>query len=566
MKKTIVIVIIILFIGSISLTAISSLNIEANNSNNLKINNSRFNSDEGFVEIGFISVEGVSCKTDGTDGPLGEWPNFTPIGFITAPHPDYPEYQTHLYGDWGGIVGEEFIFLQDDKIKLLYHSYHETYMTEHQHQEEVLTDWTLGYDPETKIKYTPLAKPGGPNPGPAWDHTDTPGYIQHPITGEHLLYNTVRPGTKYLHPEWEDLPGWEGAIQVATSQTPPAIGIPFEQTYENILIAEYWWEQGWNQNGVIRGGLSEPTPVWLPHLGTEGRVRIFYRGLHGTPSSYWNWRISYADSEDGKTNWTKNPVPTFDPSDPNNPAYQWTLPYPDGFSFRGAWQAHCTGDERADGVHMVMTVSNQNYAGFGHLAYYWSPDWGDTWIGHPDNPIIAPGQFQKGVPATGFQRTPTLLIDEEYGRYILAYNAGHDINEKWKRRTYLATAQRPINQPPESPIITGPTNGNPEIIYDYDFSNCVDPNSDDMTYHVEWGDGEVDEGYVESGEDFTLSHNWSEDGDYIIKAQLIDVYGAEGNWTTFDVSIPRSRIFQLYLFEVFFTRILERLSILSQFL
>ena len=87
--------------------------------------------------------------------------------------------------------------------------------------------------------------------------------------------------------------------------------------------------------------------------------------------------------------------------------------------------------------------SNQNYAVYGHIAYYWSPDWGDTWIGHPDNPIIAPGQFPDGVPAYGFQRTPTLVIDEAHGRYIIAYNAGHDITQKWKRRTYLATASRP---------------------------------------------------------------------------------------------------------------------------
>jgi hypothetical protein len=402
-------------------------------------------------------------RNNNTTGPLGEWPDFTPIGFITAPHPDYPQYQTHLYGDWGGIVGEEFIFLQNSLIKLLYHSYHETYLTERPHELSILDNWTLGYDPITKIKYTPLIQPGGPIPGPAWDHTDTPGYIQHPITGEHLLYNTVRPGTKYLHPEWDGLPGWEGAIQVATSITPPTIGVPFNQTYENMLVPEYWWEEGWNQNGEIKGGLSEPTPVWVPHLGTNGKIRLFYRGLHGSPGSYWNWRISYADSEDGKTGWIKNTIPTFDPSDPNNPAYQWTLPYPEGFSFRGAWQAHCKGDIFADGVHMVMTVSNQNYAGFGHIAYYWSPDWGDTWIGHPDNPIIAPGQFPDGVPAQGFQRTPTLLIDEEYGRYILGYNAGHDINQKWKRRTYIATAPRPSFSQPLLPgwnLITIPVGKN----------------------------------------------------------------------------------------------------------
>ncbi|UCF12930.1 MAG: hypothetical protein JSW06_01400 [Thermoplasmatales archaeon] len=494
-----------------------------------------------FVGVGFNLTEGGSNKIYGANGPLGEWPDFTPIGFITAPHPDNPGYQTHLYGDWGGIVGEEFLFLQNGKIKLLYHSYHDTYMTEHPHQEEVLHDWILGYDPITKIKYTPLAKPGGLNPGPAWEHTDTPGYIQHPITGEHLLYNTVRPGTKYLHPEWEGLPGWEGAIQVATSETSPAIGVPFEQTYENMLVAEYWWEQGWNQNGVIKGGLSEPTPVWVPHLGTQGIIRLFYRGLNGSPGSYWNWRISYADSENGKIGWVKNPVPTFDPSDPSNPAYQWTLPNPEGFSFRGAWQAHCTSDERADGVHMVMTVSNQNYAGFGHLAYYWSPDWGDTWIGHPDNPIIAPGQFPNGVPASGFQRTPTLLVDENYDRYILAYNAGHDINQKWKRRTYLATASRPANNAPDTPGIDGPTNGKVGVTYYYNFTiNDID--GDPMFLWVDWDDGTQGPytGPYESSI-VTLGHTWYEKGNYTIKAMTKDVHGKLSEWGYLEVNMPTSQ-------------------------
>lgn len=393
------------------------------------------------VLLGLAGLSYGHGVVDGSQGPLGEWPDFEPLGNITAPHPDVPSFQTHLYGDWGGIVGEEFIFLQDGKIKLLYHSYHETYLTEHPHEREFLADWTLGYDAQTKIRFTPLAQPGGPIPGPAYLHTDTPGYLRHPVTGEHLLYNTTRPGTRDDHPEWAGIPGTESSIQVSTSTTPPAIGVPFVQTYQNALIADQWWEQGWNQNGEIKGGLSEPTPVWVPRLG---RVRLFYRGLTGAPGSYWNWRISFADSVDGKTNWLKHGTPTFDPSDPTNPAYQWTQPPPTGFNFRGSWQAHCTGDKRADGVHMVMTVSNQNYAGYGHIAYYWSPDWGITWFSHPDNPILAPGLHANGVPASGFQRTPTLLVDERYSRYILAYNAGHDIDQKWKRRTYVAVAPRPL--------------------------------------------------------------------------------------------------------------------------
>ena len=382
-----------------------------------------------------------AITNNGSDGPLGEWPDFVPIGFITAPHPDTPGVQSHLYGDYWAVVGEEFIFLQDGKIKLIYHSYHESYLTERTHEEEVLDNWALGYDSVTKVKFIPLVKTGGPDSCGAWAHTDTPGYIRHPVTGEHLLYYEVRPGTKDLHPEWVNILGRETAIQVATSDSPPAIGVPFNQTYENILVAEYSWELGWNNDGEIRGGLSEPTPVWVPHLG---RVRLFYRGLHGSSTSYWNWRISYADSEDGKTGWVKNPVPTFDPSDPGNPAYKWTQPSPEGFSYRGAWQAHCTGDSIAGGVHMVCMVSPQGFAGYGHLAYYWSPDWGDTWYGHPDNPILEPGQFPDGVPTYGFQRTPTILVDDEYHRYILAYNATQNANtEPSKRRTYFAVAERP---------------------------------------------------------------------------------------------------------------------------
>ncbi len=539
--------IILICIGSVVPPVKSDLNTVSINIDDPDSAHSISDDKKGFVDGGSIMSKDATNTTNGADGPLGEWPDFTPIGYITAPDPDNPQYQTHLYGDWGGIVGEEFIFLQDDQIKLLYHSYHETYMTQRAHEFNVLDNWTLGYDPITKIKLTPLVKPGGPIPGPAYLHTDTPSYLYHPITGEHLLYNSVRPGTKDEHPEWVGIPGSEHSIQVATSTSPPTIATPFTQTYENILVAEYWWEQGWNQNGEIKGGLSEPTPVWVPHLGTQGKVRLFYRGLHGSPSSYWNWRISYADSEDGKTNWTKNPIPTFDPSDPSNPAYQWTLPWPDGFSFRGAWQAHCTGDVHADGIHMILMVSNQNYPGYGHIAYYWSPDWGDTWFGHPDNPIIAPGQFPNGVPPDGFQRTPTLLIDEEYNRYILAYNAGLDINEKWKRRTYVAIASRPeLNQPPELPTITGPINGKAGISYEYTIVS-LDPNGDTVSYYIEWGDNTTTNWTLlqPSGlPGFSTNHSWNQQGEYTIRGKSKDTYGLESEWGYLYISMPQNQNMQ----------------------
>jgi len=171
LKRTLAVGIILIFIGSSILPGFSGLNTEANKSDSHNTEYTGFEENRRRVEVGFIPAEGVSSKNDGTNGPLGEWPNFTPIGFITAPHPDYPEYQTYLYGDWGAIVGEEFLFLQDGMIKLQYHSYHETYMTQRMHDYNLLDNWTLGYDPVTKIKYAPLVSPGGSNPGPVWEHT-----------------------------------------------------------------------------------------------------------------------------------------------------------------------------------------------------------------------------------------------------------------------------------------------------------------------------------------------------------------------------------------------------------
>jgi CubicO group peptidase (beta-lactamase class C family) len=111
--------------------------------------------------------------------------------------------------------------------------------------------------------------------------------------------------------------------------------------------------------------------------------------------------------------------------------------------------------------------------------------------------------------------------------------------------------------------INGPRNGKIGIIYDYEFSDCVDPDGDDMTYHVEWGDGGVDEGFVASGGAFTLSHTWDDKGDYVIKAKLIDDYGAESDWATFDVNIPRTKTLFNHLFQDLFSRFTNLLPLLQ---
>ena len=116
------------------------------------------------------------------------------------------------------------------------------------------------------------------------------------------------------------------------------------------------------------------------------------------------------------------------------------------------------------------------------------------------------------------------------------------------------------NEPPGAPSITGPTSGNAGEEYEYTFTT-TDPNGDDVYYYIDWEDGQVEEwiGPYTSGVEVTLCHTWSEQGTYTISAKAKDVYGAESEWGTLEVTMPvnqQSGNSQL-LFSQFLERVLE---------
>ncbi len=119
-----------------------------------------------------------------------------------------------------------------------------------------------------------------------------------------------------------------------------------------------------------------------------------------------------------------------------------------------------------------------------------------------------------------------------------------------------------INNPPLIPEIEGPTVGNPGVEYDYTFST-TDPELDDIYYYVTWGDGYIEPwiGPFDSGETIVLSHNWSYEGDYTIKAKAKDTYDAEGPWGELQVTMPRNKamIYSLFLRFIEHFPLLERL-------
>jgi outer membrane protein assembly factor BamB len=119
------------------------------------------------------------------------------------------------------------------------------------------------------------------------------------------------------------------------------------------------------------------------------------------------------------------------------------------------------------------------------------------------------------------------------------------------------------NTPPEAPIISGETNGKVGQRYWYTF-NSVDPDRNPISFYIEWGDDTTTGWTMErgSGENCYYEHTWSEPDTYTIRAKAKDVYGAESDWATLEVSIPRTRM----LTTPFLLKLLERFSYASSIL
>jgi hypothetical protein len=183
---------------------------------------------------------------------------------------------------------------------------------------------------------------------------------------------------------------------------------------------------------------------------------------------------------------------------------------------------------------------------------YYYIDWGDgdieEWIGnYPSGAEVIFDHFWS-----------------EIGTYEINAKAKDDNNfeSDWTEPLIIN-----ISHPPNAPKIDGPSSGQPGNICNYNFTNCFDPDGDNVNYYVEWGDGEIDEGNVGSSGAFTLSHSWNKVNEYLIKAKLIDEHGVEGNWGTFKVNIPRYKNIQINLFSnVGFSNLLQILKIIFHLL
>ena len=111
------------------------------------------------------------------------------------------------------------------------------------------------------------------------------------------------------------------------------------------------------------------------------------------------------------------------------------------------------------------------------------------------------------------------------------------------------------NHRPEAPTITGPTRVKVGIRHTWSF-NSTDPDGDNLTYYVDWGDvcgGAEWHGLYPSGVTIDINHTYLVENILIINSMAVDENGAESNMTYFEVTITKS-----VSLECIFIRLLQR--------
>ena len=164
-----------------------------------------------------------------------------------------------------------------------------------------------------------------------------------------------------------------------------------------------------------------------------------------------------------------------------------------------------------------------------------------------DEPIQFQGSAEGGVPPYSFHwdfddgetsdiQNPMHTYTNT-GNYTVTLTVTDDESDTESDTTWAL-----IYEPPSAPDISGTEEGKPGESYSYYFTS-TDPDGDDVSYFIDWGDGSVPDWtpYRTSGALLKEDHEFSEYGTFIIKAKAKDIYGSESDWAELSVAMPRNR-------------------------
>jgi hypothetical protein len=129
---------------------------------------------------------------------------------------------------------------------------------------------------------------------------------------------------------------------------------------------------------------------------------------------------------------------------------------------------------------------------------------------------------------------------------ILPHTITFRVIDRWgyEREAFITVKIIPgENNPPNKPKINGPKIGKVGENLIYKFTSS-DPEINDVSYYIDWGDGTITDWTTSqaSSTSYSENHTWITKDTYTIKAKARDIYGAESDWATLNVRIPRNRI------------------------
>jgi len=141
-------------------------------------------------------------------------------------------------------------------------------------------------------------------------------------------------------------------------------------------------------------------------------------------------------------------------------------------------------------------------------------------------------------------------IEEDSARDEVSFpdhleDLGTDWNLLWTAMDWILgyeISEPPETLPPETPNINGPIGGRIKTNYNYTIVTS-DPELEEISYYIDWGDGTVKEmiGPYDSNEKITSSHQWLQQGNYIIQVKAKDCNEEESNWSTLEVNMPKNK-------------------------
>ena len=187
----------------------------------------------------------------------------------------------------------------------------------------------------------------------------------------------------------------------------------------------------------------------------------------------------------------------------------------------------------------------------------WSYKIGDSvW----SSPAVADGKVY-----IGSRDNKVYCLDANTGGYIWSYETGSSVSSSpavADGKVYIGSDDSNIYafgelepDAPSVPEIDGPTEGVPDIQYNFKFKS-ESPLGNDLYYWIEWADGSNSGwlGPFDSGVEITESQVWDSKGVYPVQAKAKDINGSVSSWGVLGVTIPRNKVTVNSLFQLFFDR------------